>query len=397
MAQVVIITLGTRGDVVPYASLGAALAATGDRVRIATHRSLRGHVLDAGLDFAALPVDLPTDEPLTSSRFARLLAARWLDLGLAIAAAARDADLLLLAPMGWLGYHVAEATGAACMGAFLQPLEPTRAFPPPLTTTRSLGGWGNLHAARAFRLLGQVPFARSTAEFRRRLGLPPSSPAAMFHRMDRECLPVLYGFSSHVVPTPSDWPAHRPMTGYWWPRPEAGLSPRLRDFLDAGEPPVFLGFGSLAAPGVRDVVEQALARLGRRRVVVQRGAAGLSASRADVLVVGDEPHAELFPRVSVVVHHAGAGTTAAALRAGVPAVTVPFTADQPFWAHRIADLGAGPAPVPRHRLDAVRLAEAIEAADSYRTGAARVAGRLAAEDGPATAVAQIRRLGRSVR
>lgn len=396
MTQVVIITLGTRGDVVPYASLGAALAATGDRVRIATHESLRRHVLEAGLDFAALPVDLPADEPLTASRLARLLAARWLDLGQAIAAAARDADLLLLAPMGWLGYHVAEATGAASMGAFLQPLEPTTAFPPPLVTTRSLGGWANLHTARAFRLLGQAPFARPTAEFRRRLGLPPLTPAAMFRRMDRDRWPVLYGFSSHVVPTPADWPAHRPMTGYWWPRPEAGLSPRLRDFLDAGEPPVFLGFGSMVAPGVPDVVEKALARLAPRRIVVQRGAADLSTTRAGVLVVGDEPHAELFPRVSVVVHHAGAGTTAAALRAGVPAVTVPFTADQPFWAHRITDLGAGPAPVPLRRLSAGRLAEAIEAADAYRPGAALVAGRLAAEDGLAAAVEQVRRLGRSV-
>lgn len=390
MAHIVMVTVGTRGDVVPFASLGAAL--TGDRVTVVTHPALRAYVEGAGLGFAPLPVDLGAG-PLTSARLARLLADRWLDIGRAIAAAARDADLLLLAPMGLLGYHVAQAYGIASMGAFLQPLEPTRAFPPPLLTTRSLGGPGNVWAARAFRVAGQLPFARATAEFRRELGLPPLRPAAMFRAMEEQRWPALYGISPSVVPVPADWPSHRPMTGYWWPLGGGRLSPPLRDFLDDGDPPVFVGFGSMTAPGLADVVRQALRRAGVRRVVVQRGTADLALDGADVLVVGDEPHAELFRRVSLVVHHGGAGTTAAALRAGAPSVVAPFTADQPFWARRIASLGAGRVA---DRTSPARLASAIAEAPACRPGAEAVARRLVLEDGIGTAVAGIRRLGLSV-
>jgi len=214
MADVLVVTVGTRGDVVPYAALGRGLLAAGHRVTVATHPSLRGHVDGAGLGFAPLPVEVNDDGvPLTSTRLARLLAARWLDIGRAVRDAARGADLLLLAPMGMLGYHVAEANGVPSMGAFLQPLEPTRAFPPALVTTRSLGSVGNRGAARAFRVLGQVPFARATASFRRELGLSPLGTVAAFRRMERVRWPVLYGFSPSVVPTPADWPEYRPMTG----------------------------------------------------------------------------------------------------------------------------------------------------------------------------------------
>ncbi|KUL30739.1 glycosyltransferase [Actinoplanes awajinensis] len=391
MAHVVIVTIGTRGDVVPYASLGAALTAAGDRVTVVTHASLRAYVEEAGLGHAAVPVEFGAG-PLTSVRFARTLAGRWLDVGRAIAAASGDADLLVLAPMGTLGYHVAEARRIPSMGAFLQPLEPTRAFPPPLLTTRSLGGWGNRVAARAFRVAGQVPFARATAKFRRELGLHPLGVRATFRRMEEERWPVVHGFSPSVVPPPEDWPAHRPITGYWWPAPtgQGGLSSRVRAFLDGGEPPIFVGFGSMAWPGLTAIVGAALARLGRR-AVVQRGTADLSADGANVLVVDAEPHAELFPRMAVVVHHGGAGTTAAALRAGVPSVVTPLTADQPFWASRVATLGAGPPPIPLRRLTAGRLVAAIEAAAAYREGAEAIARRLATEDGIGAAITEIRR------
>jgi len=162
----------------------------------------------------------------------------------------------------------------------------------------------------------------------------------------------------------------------------------VRRFLDAGAPPVFVGFGSMTAPRLDGIVAEALARLGRR-AVVQRGTAGLSVDRDDVLVIGDEPHAELFRRVSVVVHHGGAGTTAAALRAGAPAVCVPFTADQPFWGERVAALGAGAPPVPLRRLTAGRLADAIVAAEGCHAGARAVGERLAGDDGVAVAVAAV--------
>jgi sterol 3beta-glucosyltransferase len=393
MAEVMIVTVGTRGDVVPYAALGAALREVGHRISIATHASLRGHVERTGLGFIPLPVEFgtgPGARPLTASRLTRLLAGRWLDIGRAVAAASKDADLLLLGGMGWIGYHVAEARGIPSVGVFLQPLDPTRAFPPALLTTRSLGGWGNQAAARWLRLLGQIPFARQTAALRRELGLQEFGSAATFRRMEAEQWPVLYGFSPAVVPPPADWPAWHPVTGYWWPPADTELSPQLQRFLDDGDPPVYVGFGSMSPPGISELISRTLPLL-RRRVVVQRGAAGLSADQRDVLVVGDEPHAVLFPRVSVAVHHAGAGTTAAALRAGTPSVCLPFTADQPFWAERVAALAAGPSAPHRRALTPDRLAAAIDSAEAYRAGARLIASRLATENGVGLAVAEIER------
>jgi sterol 3beta-glucosyltransferase len=393
MAEIVIVTVGTRGDVVPYAALGAALRDAGHRIVIATHTSLRGHVEPAGLGFTPLPVDFGTGSgarPLTANRFTRVLADRWLDIGRAVAAASKDADLLVLSGMGWIGYHVAEARGIPSVGAFLQPLDPTRAFPPALLTTRSLGGWGNRTAARWLRLLGQVPFVSQTGALRRELGLQDFGPAATFRRMEAEQWPVLYGFSPAVVPPPADWPAWHPVTGYWWPPVDTELSPALQRFLDSGDPPVYIGLGSMSPPGVGDLISRTLPLLGRR-VVVQRGAADLSADHRDVLVIGDEPHTALFPRVAVAVHHAGAGTTAAALRAGTPSVCLPFTVDQPFWAWRVAALAAGPPPLHRRALTPERLAAAIDSAGAHRDGATLIASRLATEDGVGQAVAEIER------
>jgi sterol 3beta-glucosyltransferase len=129
------------------------------------------------------------------------------------------------------------------------------------------------------------------------------------------------------------------------------------------------------------------ARTAGVRLLVQAGQAGLTlpaGSPGQAMLVGDVPHEWLFPRLAAVIHHAGAGTTAAALRAGVPAIAVPMLGDQPFWAARVSSLGAGPRPIPLRRLTAPTLAAAIRESTtqpSYRHRAAELAARLAAEDG----------------
>ncbi|MEV7628128.1 nucleotide disphospho-sugar-binding domain-containing protein [Actinoplanes sp. NPDC089786] len=200
-----------------------------------------------------------------------------------------------------------------------------------------------------------------------------------------------------VVPRPHDWPARLSITGYWWPAMPAGWQPPadLLEFLDAGPPPVFLGFGSNGATDQALIIEAA--RLAGVRAVVQSARPSGSGTRTRI-EVGEVPHEWLFPRMAAVVHHGGAGTTAAGLRAGVPTVAVPRYTDQPFWARRVHALGAGPAPVP-HRLlanpprggtsPAETLAAAIRAAVTeprYRQNARAMARRLSTEDGAAPIV-----------
>jgi UDP:flavonoid glycosyltransferase YjiC (YdhE family) len=145
-----------------------------------------------------------------------------------------------------------------------------------------------------------------------------------------------------------------------------------------------------------NLIVDALARAGQRGII-HAGWGGLQRTElpGSVLMINGAPFSWLFPRVAAVVHHGGAGTTSAGLRAGVPSVVVPFFGDQPFWGQRVADLGVGPAPIPRKKLTAERLAEAIRTAvtdEAMRGRAAELGARIRAEDGVANAVAVVERV-----
>lgn len=398
--RIVIVGVGTWGDVAPYTGLGARLAERGHDVAIAAHAPFEAGVRERGLGFRALPMDIRDElgsedgrrvlrtSPLAMARFMRLYARHWERMGDAVEAAADRADLVLTSPMGWLGVHVAEAGGIPSAGVYLQPMTPTREFPPWLVTTRSLGPWGNVRAAHTARTLGMLPFGRAVNGLRRRLGLRPTSPRAFFRRLEATRWPIFYGISPTVLPSPADWPPHHRTVGYWWPEREPGWEPdpRLVEFLTAGPPPVFVGFGSMAGGDGAQLGELVLTALRRAglRGVLQQGWGGLTGAGDDVISIGPTPHDWLFPRTAAVVHHAGAGTTAAGLRAGVPAVPTPLAADQPFWAARLVGLGVAPAALPHHRLDAGALADALRAAtreDRFRDRAGELARRVAAEDG----------------
>jgi sterol 3beta-glucosyltransferase len=181
------------------------------------------------------------------------------------------------------------------------------------------------------------------------------------------------------------------VTGYWFLDPPAGWRPPadLLHFLQAGPPPVSIGFGSMASrdvPATLNLVLQALELSGQRGVLLS-GWGGLGKGRAlpeFVFRAESLPHSWLFPRMAAVVHHGGAGTTGAALRSGVPSVLTPFAADQPSWARLVYALGAGPAPLPFQRLTAEQLAEAIREAvtnTAMQQCAAEIGKQIQAEDG----------------
>lgn len=393
--KILIAAAGSRGDVDPYTGLGAALRAAGHEVALATTAPFAPLVHAAGLEFRALHADTRPRGDVTGRRELMRTAAAFLtELGQGFADAVDEGtDLLLLstttAPLGW---HLAEATGTPSLGVYLQPTAPTGDFPPVVTGARSLGRPGNRAAGRfALRMADRIS-EQGVARLRDRLALPPLTASAMRRRRERAHWPVLHGCSTALVPAPADWRPGLDVVGNWWPHldPAERLPGDLEDFLRAGPPPVLIGFGSMASgEGERlgELAVRALRRAGLRGIL-QSGAAGLAAAGAgpDVLVVGDVPHALLFPRLAAVVHHAGAGTSAAALRAGVPAVPVPVTADQPFWARRLAALGAATAPVPFRSLTAESLAAALERVvgqEAYARAARAAARHIAAEDGAA--------------
>jgi UDP:flavonoid glycosyltransferase YjiC (YdhE family) len=412
--RIVILTVGSRGDVEPFIALGAGLTRAGHAVRLATHELFRDAVTGAGLAFASLPGDpraLRAEvEPELArtgsrqfrviSRIRRAVAAGVGDLVRDAETACRDAEVILYRDVLFaVGYSLAEATGSRPVAATLVPRTPTRAFafPRPLP----FGGAGNLLSYRLTEQLFWQLLRPSVNRWRTtELGLPPYSLAGPVPDSRRRRTPILCGFSEALVPRPPDWPPENHITGFWAMSPPEGWQPppALVDFLTAGSPPIFVGFGSSTgsdAEALTALVVEALARVGRRGVLAM-GWGGLSpsaAARSDrIFVVESVPHAWLLPRVAAVVHHGGAGTTAAGLRAGRPSVVIPSFGDQFFWADRVSALGAGPAPIPRTRLTAARLAEAIRSATTEGSIGLRaeiLGRRLQAEDGVAAAVAAL--------
>ncbi|MDH6546765.1 sterol 3beta-glucosyltransferase [Streptomyces sp. SAI-041] len=411
--RVAIMTAGSRGDVAPFTGLGHALARVGHQVTLVTHGRFAPLAARAGLGFHALPVD-PRAE-LESARgralhrsttgvgklmrvvsMARALAVEMTD---DLVAAGRASDALLLSgSVAPLGHAVAVGLGLPSLGLNLQPLAPTREFAPPMLGTASMGTLGNRVAGLGLNLAVEQVFAAALPPLRARLGLPPMGTAAALRARERQGWPVLHGFSPQVVARPGDWRPGLDVAGYWWPYDgDEPLPDDLLGFLDSGPPPVFVGLGSATVPDpARTSAEivRALRRAGLRGVI-QRGWAGLSATGDDMLTVGEVPHSALFPRTAAVVHHAGAGTTAAGLRAGVPAVPVPVQFDEGFWAARLVALGVAPQAVPLRRLSADTLEAALVRVTrdtKYRERARALGAGIRAEDGVTPVLAAVDRL-----
>ena len=215
--------------------------------------------------------------------------------------------------------------------------------------------------------------------------------------------PLIYGISPLVFPKPAEWGENVTLTGFlslgdhekWKP------SKGLREFLDSGPAPVYVGFGSMNAyvdkPAIRMVVEAALAA--GQRVILATGWDGDSfddapPGRSRVFLIGDASHQWLFPRMCALVHHGGAGTTAAAMLSGVPSIIVPFITDQFFWSHYAHDRGVAAQPIPFRRLTRTRVARALRLVLSdgrVRQKAADMGAQLRLEDGVARAVEEVQR------
>ncbi|MFL4477102.1 glycosyltransferase [Paeniglutamicibacter sp. ORCA_105] len=403
--RVLMITPGTRGDVAPMAGLGSRLQSLGYDVAIAANVAYAPLITAAGCEHRELPGDMshlvspaaPGKRP-TGADLRRYMdeLGDYMDLAATgtLAAAESGAEVILANAIAPYAYDVAEALEIPAIGAHLQPTEPSAAYPPVvLGTARSLGPVGN-KLLGSLVSAGKAPYDAPSARIRKALGLGKTSRAATDRLRRKDNSPVLHGISPTIFPRPADWRSGLSLAGYWWPEAEPGWQPpaELLEFLAEGPPPVFIGFGSSAALDA-DFMLDTVRRSGVRAVL--QGVEGVSGS--GVIGVGAVPHQWLFPRMAAVVHHAGAGTAAAGLRAGAPTVSVPIYTDQPFWAARITSLGAGPQPVPYKELTTERLAAAITqatATPAYAARARHLAAVLASEDGTAPVVAALRAAGK---
>ena len=419
---VLILTMGTRGDVQPYVALGRGLTGAGHEVTVAASPRFEAFVRDHGLGFSPLSDSMlklmDTAEGrgaledmgslisgirtgLSLLRKAGTIQRELVEDGWAVAQQLRP-DVILYNTKMACAPHYAEKLGIPVALAVLFPqFVPTTAFPTVGFPLWSLGGaYNRLTYAVVLRIADWIGRKHFRA-WRAVNGLPtPRGRTDVLHRSDGSHLPVLHGYSEHVVPRPADWPPEAVVTGYWFlQRADTWKpSPSLEAFLNAGSPPVYVGFGSMAGrypERTTRVVVEALRRTGLRGILAT-GWGGLEGDVPDTIFrLEAAPHDWLFPRCAAVVHHGGAGTTAAGLRAGKPTVICPFFGDQPFWGWRMHSLGVGSPPIPQKRLTADRLAEALHlvtADPAIRRRAEALGTRIRNEVGIANGVAAVEAL-----
>jgi UDP:flavonoid glycosyltransferase YjiC (YdhE family) len=412
--RVRVITVGSEGDVRPYVALGAGLRNTGHDVRIVAHPGFEYLVRRSGLDFAPVagdPRGMADNCQLRALHDDSQNLLRWwrtfndVDAPLMCQRlsdcweACQDAEVIVVSILPYLlGFAIANKLQVPLVRAFYFPVSPTRSYPPDFVPSwLRLGGRLNLAAYQLQRqLLWQIArpwVARACREVLGQETLPVLEP---FGELDRRQQLLLYCYSPEVAPPPPDWGSWIEVTGYWFlDRPVDWTAPSdLLAFQDAGPRPVYIGgFGSMTnrdPTEIARIVGRALALTGQRAVVL-KGWGGLRPDELprEIFAVDWVPFDWLFPRVAAAVHHGGAGTTAASLRAGLPTITVPFFLDQFFWGRRVFELGVGPQPIPRKRLEADALAAALRLATTdpaMRCRAAALGERIRAENGIARAV-----------
>lgn len=410
---ITLIATGSRGDVQPYVALGKGLHQAGHTVRFVTHRNFESLVTPHGLELWPIEVDVQQiaqsqemSRQIEGGNFLKLMsqmakeAKRASVMAAECGVAACKGSDLIMGGMGgvFIGLSLAEKFNLPFVQAYLVPFTPTRDFPsvlvpslPPIL--------GKILNHPSHHLTHQMIWQgfRSADQVARKevLGLPPAPFLGPYRSPHLNGMPTLYGFSPSVISHPTDWGKDIHLTGYWSLEPEGNWTPPkdLLNFLDAGPPPVYIGFGSMSnrrPEETANLVLNALQQINQRAILLS-GWGGMQTTELpkSVLMVDSIPHAWLFPRMAAVVHHGGAGTTGAGLRAGVPSLVIPFFGDQPFWGQRIAELEAGPPPIPRKKLTVERLAKAIYQAvtdDHLRQHAAALGKRIQAENGVAQAV-----------
>ncbi|KAI8279275.1 Sterol 3-beta-glucosyltransferase [Colletotrichum sp. SAR11_57] len=395
--NVVIQVVGSRGDVQPFIALGTALRRYGHRVRLATHDTFAKFVMDSGLEFFPIggdPADLmsymvrnpgliPSMESLKGGDVGRkrtmmkeMLHGCWQSCiePDPISKEPFVADAIIANPPSFAHVHCAQALGIPVHIMFTMPWTATRAFPHPLANIQrgdnlepQTTNWLSYGVVELMTWQGLGDVINAWRRKDLELAAIPASMGPGITTFLK--IPHTYCWSPAVVSKPADWGPEIDVCGFFM-RDEPSFNPPsdLDAFLASGPPPLYVGFGSIVVddPARLTDIIIAAAKACNTRVIISRGWSKLGEGKPntnDVFYLGDCPHEWLFKRVSAVVHHGGAGTTACGLINARPTIIVPFFGDQPFWGRVVAGAGAGPLPIPQKELtDIMRRERGVDTA-----------------------------------
>lgn len=403
----IVATYGTEGDARPFAALCRGLMDAGHEARLLADPATLGTAHALGVPTTALSGDIrntlfgnDTASGVVTkgggfNATARVLAKianenaeSWLGT---IVAAASGCDAVLAAGLAaFVGFSAAEYLGIKSIGSGMIPITPTSEFPSPFLPSKWVPRALNRASQRFVNAMLWKAFRGKTNAARVTLGLPPRTVVW-------KNLPMIYGVSPTLSPQPADWPEHVYLCGQWLvPANDWVATDELASFLADGEAPIYIGFGSMSGFDGPRLLEILIRATNGRRVLLNPAWSGIDPSGLtdNVLVIGDTPHDWLFPRVSVVIHHGGSGTSHSATRAGVPSIVIPFAGDQFFWAERLRIAGVSPKPLDARKLTIQEVRAALDFADSSRVrNQARTMGEMMhQENGVRNAIGILERL-----
>ncbi|MBD8498304.1 glycosyltransferase [Paenibacillus arenosi] len=379
--RIIMLTIGTRGDVQPFVALGVGLQKRGYEVVIATSSHFESFVLKQGIGFSPIRADymklteseegkrMLGNNPLEILKQMKKLIYPMITQMLEdIWAASQHADVLIYHPKVIGGYDIAQKRGIPAFIAHPTPIiAPTGDFTNPILPISISNRWLNEKSYVLNRLF-LLSFMGIMNKWRREtLNLPARSIFTNDLSIEGRAVPILYGCSPATVPYNPKWGEQVCMEGYWLLQGEDDWKPSraLVSFLENGSAPIVISFSSMPLKqpdNVLSMLKQALKQTGQRAIILT-GSSGMQNHANDmdenILYVQEAPHSWLFPLSAGVIHHGGAGTTAAAVKAGKPMTICPFSGDQPFWARRMHELGVSTPTLLEKQMTAERFAEAI--------------------------------------
>lgn len=363
--KAVLAPVGTRGDVQPVVALGQRMSGAGHDVTVAAAENFRGLVEGAGLRYVYGGRDVEREvrergeavaNPLTLLSYARTLVEEQFEV---LEKACEGADVLVGTLLLVSGPTIGERFGIpVCIASFFPGCAPNDEIPSPFSSLGRSPRWVNRATWRMQGLVLNATLRGPVNRHRQRLGFSPVSDLVDYVQNGAT---TLLATDVELAPPPAEWNGRHRVTGFWFLDSPTPLPEDLEAFLDAGDPPVYIGFGSMPNddPVARtEIIAEACTTVGCR-AIVSSGWANLGGGSLSsrIRTIGPVNHRLLFERVAATVHHGGAGTTAASALAGVPQVMVPHIFDQFYWADRVERLGLGPAALPKH----FRTAELVRA------------------------------------
>ncbi|KEH29080.1 UDP-glucose:sterol 3-O-glucosyltransferase [Medicago truncatula] len=368
--NIVMLIVGTRGDVQPFVAIGKRLQDYGHRVRLATHSNFKEFVLTAGLEFYPLGGDPkvlagymvknkgflpsgPSEIPVQRNQMKEIInsllpACKEPDIDSGVRF---KADAIMANPTALAHTHVAEALQIPIHIFFTMPWSPTADFPHPLSRIKQQAGYRvSYQIVDLLIWLGMRDMVNDLRK--KRLKLRPVTYLSGSQGFETD-IPHAYMWSPHLVPKPKDWGPKIDVVGFCFLDLASNYEPpeSLVKWLEDGDKPIYVGFGSLPVQDPKtmtEIIVEALETTGQRGIISKGwgGLGDLTEPKDSIYLLDNVPHDWLFLHCKAVVHHGGAGTTAAGLKAACPTTIVPFFGDQPFWGERVHDRGVGPPPIP---------------------------------------------------